>query len=55
MPIVTISRGQVVYEEGQLKVSPGHGRFIHREPFSEFVYKRIQQREKVSPVVQTLR
>lgn len=52
VPIVTISRGRVVYEEGQLKVSQGHGRFIHREPFSEFVYKRIQQREEVSPAVQ---
>lgn len=51
VPVVTISRGKVVYEEGQLKVSPGHGRFIHREPFSEFVYKRIQQREEVSAVV----
>lgn len=46
--VVTISRGKVVYEEGQLKVSPGHGKFIHRKPFSEFVYKRIQQREEVS-------
>lgn len=54
VPIVTISRGQVVYEKGQLKVSPGHGRFIHRKPFSEFVYKRIQQRQKVSPFIQKL-
>lgn len=48
VPVVTISRGKVVYEEGQLKVSQGHGKFIHRKPFSEFVYKRIQQREEVS-------
>lgn len=47
VPVITISRGKVVYEEGQLKVSPGDGRFIHRKPFSEFVYKRIQQREQV--------
>lgn len=47
VPVVTISRGKVVYEEGQLKVSPGHGRFIHRQPFSEFVYKRIHQRDEV--------
>lgn len=47
VPVVTISRGKVVYEEGQLKVSPGHGRFIHRQPFSQFVYKRIHQRDQV--------
>ncbi|XP_068610872.1 dihydropyrimidinase [Brachionichthys hirsutus] len=45
--VVTISRGKVVYEEGKLNVSPGHGKFIHREPFSEYVYKRIKQREQV--------
>lgn len=48
VPVITISRGKVVYEEGQLKVSPGDGKFIHRKPFSEFVYKRIKQREQVS-------
>lgn len=48
VPVITISRGKVVYEEGQLKVSAGHGKFIPREPFSEYVYKRIMQREQVS-------
>uniref|UniRef100_A0A3P8TWE3 Dihydropyrimidinase n=1 Tax=Amphiprion percula TaxID=161767 RepID=A0A3P8TWE3_AMPPE len=48
VPVITISRGKVVYEDGQLNVSPGHGRFIHRKPFSEFVYKRIKQRDQVS-------
>lgn len=47
VPVVTISRGEVVYEEGQLKVSPGHGKFLHRQPFSQFVYKRIHQRDQV--------
>lgn len=50
VPVVTISRGKVVYEEGRLSASPGHGRFVHRNPFSEFVYKRIKQREQVSRV-----
>ncbi|KAM9797897.1 dihydropyrimidinase [Neosynchiropus ocellatus] len=48
VPVVTISRGTVVYEDGQLKATAGHGRFIHRNPFSEFVYQRIKQREQVS-------
>ncbi|XP_037308892.2 dihydropyrimidinase isoform X1 [Pungitius pungitius] len=47
VPVVTISRGQVVYEQGRLTVSAGHGRFIHRKPFSEYVYKRIRQRDQV--------
>uniref|UniRef100_A0A8C8A0L2 Dihydropyrimidinase n=1 Tax=Oryzias sinensis TaxID=183150 RepID=A0A8C8A0L2_9TELE len=32
VPAVTISRGIVVFEHGKLQVSPGHGRFIPREP-----------------------
>ena len=48
VPVVTISRGKVVYEAGQLTVTPGQGRFIHRQPFSEFVYKKIHQRDEVS-------
>ncbi|XP_077432722.1 dihydropyrimidinase [Vanacampus margaritifer] len=47
VPVITISRGQVVYEDGQLKTTPGWGRFIHRKPFAEFVYKRIKQRDQV--------
>ncbi|XP_026150017.1 dihydropyrimidinase isoform X2 [Mastacembelus armatus] len=55
VPVITISRGKVVYEEGRLNVSPGHGRFIHRTPFSEFVYKRIKQREQVGKPTAVIR
>lgn len=54
VPVITISRGKVVYEDGQLNVSPGHGRFVHRKPFSELVYKRIKQREQVGEIVKQL-
>ncbi|XP_036394824.1 dihydropyrimidinase [Megalops cyprinoides] len=47
LPVVTISRGKVVYEEGVLQAAPGEGRFIARRPFPEFVYKRVKQREQV--------
>ncbi|XP_052000275.1 dihydropyrimidinase-like [Xyrauchen texanus] len=46
-PVVTISRGKVVSENGQLFTKPGEVRFIPCKPFSEFVYKRINQREKL--------
>ena len=47
VPVVTISRGKVVYERGELAVKAGAGRFVPRPPFSEFVYKRVRQREQV--------
>uniref|UniRef100_A0A8C5CPM1 Dihydropyrimidinase n=1 Tax=Gadus morhua TaxID=8049 RepID=A0A8C5CPM1_GADMO len=47
VPVVTISRGKVVYERGELTVKAGAGRFVPRPPFSEFVYKRVRQREQV--------
>uniref|UniRef100_A0A1D1XX07 dihydropyrimidinase n=2 Tax=Anthurium amnicola TaxID=1678845 RepID=A0A1D1XX07_9ARAE len=31
---VTISRGQIVWEEGKLKIEPGSGRYIKMPPFS---------------------
>ncbi|KAB5532987.1 hypothetical protein PHYPO_G00126360 [Pangasianodon hypophthalmus] len=47
VPLVTISGGRVVYENGRVLAEPGTGRFIHRKPYSDFVYKRIRQRDEV--------
>ncbi|XP_062987102.1 dihydropyrimidinase [Elgaria multicarinata webbii] len=47
VPIVTISRGKVVYQSGVFHVAAGEGRYIPRAPFSEYVYKRIRQRDQV--------
>ena len=47
-PLVTISRGRVVYEAGVFNVTAGHGKFIPRQPFAEYIYKRIKQRDQVS-------
>ena len=48
VPVVTISRGKVVYEAGVFNVTAGDGKFIPRKPFAEYIYKRIKQRDQVS-------
>ena len=54
VPVVTISRGKVVYEAGVFSVSAGDGKFIPRKPFAEYIYKRIKQRDQVSLGLQRL-
>lgn len=53
VPLVTISRGKVVFESGVLHVTAGAGKYIPRKPFAEYVFKRIWQRDQVSDYVQT--
>lgn len=53
VPLVTISRGRVVYEAGVFSVAAGDGKFIPRKPFAEYIYKRITQRDQVSPTAAT--
>ncbi|XP_004680059.1 PREDICTED: dihydropyrimidinase [Condylura cristata] len=47
VPLVTVSRGKVVYEAGVFSVTPGDGKFIPRKPFAAYIYKRIKQRDQV--------
>ncbi|XP_075406710.1 dihydropyrimidinase [Tenrec ecaudatus] len=46
VPLVTLSRGKVVYEAGVFSVAAGEGKFIPRKPFAEYIYKRIKQRDQ---------
>jgi len=48
VPLYTISRGKVAYEYAtdKFSVSGGEGKYINRKPFSEYVYKRINQRAR---------
>ncbi|EDV28692.1 uncharacterized protein TRIADDRAFT_63495 [Trichoplax adhaerens] len=45
--VVTISRGKVVYDHGQMKVVKGSGRYIPRQCFADAAYMPILQRDKV--------
>ncbi|XP_040441518.1 dihydropyrimidinase [Falco naumanni] len=47
VPVVTVSRGKVVYEGGAFNVTAGEGKYVSRPPFPPYVYKRVRQREQV--------
>ena len=47
VPLVTISRGRVVYENGIFTCSEGSGKFYPLRTFPDYLYKKMVQREKV--------
>ena len=46
-PLAVISQGKIVFEDGNINVSKGMGRFIPRKPFPEYLYQRVRIRNKV--------
>ncbi|XP_041641134.1 dihydropyrimidinase-related protein 1 isoform X2 [Cheilinus undulatus] len=46
-PVLVLSQGQVVYEEGKLQVQQGTGRFIPRKHFPDLPYQRVKFRNQV--------
>ncbi|XP_026549533.1 dihydropyrimidinase-related protein 1-like [Notechis scutatus] len=46
-PYIVISRGKIVFEDGNLSMRKGSGSFIPRNSFPEYLYQRIKTRNKV--------
>lgn len=46
-PALVLSQGRVVYEEGNLQVHQGTGRFIPRKQFPDYAYQRVKCRNQV--------
>jgi len=50
VPLTVISNGKVVYENGELNVVQGTGRYVETPCFSDYVYKRVAIRDNIKPV-----
>lgn len=47
VPLVTISRGRLVYENDMFTCAQGSGKFCPMRTFPDYLYKKMVQRAKV--------
>uniref|UniRef100_A0A8D0AY97 Collapsin response mediator protein 1 n=1 Tax=Sander lucioperca TaxID=283035 RepID=A0A8D0AY97_SANLU len=47
-PVLVLSQGRVVYEEGKLQAQQGTGRFIPRKHFPDYAYQRVKKQQGVT-------
>jgi len=47
VPVVVVTGGRVVLEDGKLQVTQGAGRFVHTPGNNPIIYDRVRQRERV--------
>lgn len=43
--VTTISQGRIVWNNNELSVEPGSGRFIRRQPFAPHIYQGLKEQE----------
>jgi dihydropyrimidinase len=48
---VTISNGKVIWENGELNVEAGSGRFIPVKPNCEYVFGTVESRKRVTLII----
>ena len=46
VPLVTVSRGNVVWENGKLHVTRGAGKYVERPAWSQYVFEKANIRDK---------
>ncbi|CAF1101487.1 unnamed protein product [Didymodactylos carnosus] len=47
LPVVTIVNGKIAFENGQLNVTQGTGKYLETQPHGEYVYQKLKKRDEL--------